>query len=50
MQAIALMQQGKIIEEDSAISLHAAKQGVELNLPVTDSIILAIARAFDAKL
>jgi len=50
MQAIALMQQGKIIEVDSAISLHAAKQSVELNLPMADSIILATARAFDAEL
>ena len=50
MQAIALTQQGKISDVDPPISLHAAKQSVALNLPIADSIILATARAFHAKL
>jgi len=49
-QAIALMQQSKVIDVDSAISLHAAKQSVELNLPMADSIILATAQAYNAAL
>ena len=48
VQAIALMQQGKIIEVDSSISLYSAKKSVELNLPMADSIILTTARAYDA--
>jgi len=50
LQAIALMQQGKIVDVDSSISLHSAKQSVDLKLPMADSIILATARAFEATL
>ena len=50
LQAIALMQQGKIVDVDSSISLNSAKQSVDLNLPMADSIILATARAFNATL
>ena len=50
LQAIALMQQGKIVDVDSSISLHSARQSVDLKLPMADSIILTTARAFDATL
>ena len=50
LQAVALMQQGKIVDLDSSISLHAAKQSVELNLPMADSMILVTALTFDATL
>jgi predicted nucleic acid-binding protein len=49
-QAIALMQQGKAVPLDSFIAIDAAKLGIELHLPLADSIILATARAFDATL
>jgi toxin FitB len=50
LQAVALMQQGKIIELDFSLSLKAAKLGVELKLPLADSVILATARSWNATL
>ena len=50
LQAVALMQQGKIIDLDASISIHSAKQSVELNSPMADSIILATARFHEATL
>ena len=48
LQAIAVMQQGRIIDLDAALALAAAKVGVETKLPLADSIILATARRFNA--
>lgn len=48
LQAVSLMQQGKIIEVDSTISLNAAKLSYDLKLPMADSIILATAKMHDA--
>src|SRR5262245_23771220 len=45
LQVAALMKQGKIIDLDLALALRAAKLGVELKLPLADSVILATARA-----
>ena len=45
LKAIALMQQGHVIELDVPLSLNAAKLSCELKLPMADSIILATARA-----
>ena len=50
LQAIALMQQGEIIEVDSSIALHSAKQSIDLKLPMADSIILTTAHVFNATL
>ena len=50
LQAIALMQQGKVIEVDSSISLISAKQSIDLKLPMADSIILTTAHVFSATL
>ncbi|MBF0236544.1 MAG: type II toxin-antitoxin system VapC family toxin [SAR324 cluster bacterium] len=47
-QAVALMQQAKVIDLDIAIALEAAKLGLALKLPLADSIILATARKYDA--
>jgi predicted nucleic acid-binding protein len=49
-QAIALMQQGKVVDVDSSISLISAKQSIELKLPMADNIILATAYVFSATL
>jgi len=49
-QAIALMQQGKVIDVDSSISLISAKHSINLNLPMADSIILATAKVHSATL
>lgn len=48
LQAVALMQQGRIIDLDAAHAIAAAKLGVDLHLPMADAIMLAVARAYDA--
>jgi predicted nucleic acid-binding protein len=48
LQAVALMQQGRVVELDSAIALAAATISVEESLPMADSIMLATARAHTA--
>jgi predicted nucleic acid-binding protein len=47
-QAVALMQQGSVIDLTVAIALSAAKMGAEIRLPFADSVILATARTSDA--
>ena len=48
LQAIAMMQQGQVVPLDIPTALEAAKIGVELRLPLADSVILATARAYKA--
>lgn len=50
LKAIALMQQGRVIELDVPLSLSAASLSCELKLPMADSIILATARMHMATL
>ncbi|MCO5052966.1 MAG: type II toxin-antitoxin system VapC family toxin [Verrucomicrobiae bacterium] len=50
LEVMALMQQGNIIELDTALAMSAARLSLELKLPMADSIILATARAHDAVL
>ena len=50
LQVAALMQQGRVIDLDSSIALHAARLSVEAKLPMADSVILATARDHDATL
>jgi toxin FitB len=50
LQAIALMQQGSVVELTAPIALDAARTSAELGLPMADSIILATARASQATL
>jgi len=49
-QAIAIMQQGLVVDLDAVIALSAAKLSVELKLPMADSVILSTARAHNATL
>ena len=49
-QAIAIMQQGKVVEVSPTISLNAAKNSIDLKLPMADSIIYTTAQAFNATL
>jgi len=44
LQAVALMQQGTVIDLDSSLALSAAKLGVDHKLPLADSIVYATAR------
>jgi predicted nucleic acid-binding protein len=50
LRAVAAMEQGRLIEVDEAIALHAAQLAVQHKLPMADSLILATARAYDAVL
>lgn len=50
LQAVAHMQQGRIVALDMPLALQAAKLSVEVKLPMADSIMLATARMFNATL
>ena len=50
LQAIAVMQQGRVVELSSTLALSAAKVSMQLSIPMADSVILATARAADAVL
>ena len=44
LQAVALMQQGTVIDLDASLALMAAKAGLEHKLPLADSIVYATAQ------
>jgi predicted nucleic acid-binding protein len=44
LQAVALMQQGSVVDLDSPLALAAAKIGVERKLPLADSLVYATAQ------
>ena len=48
LRAVAMMQQGRVVDLDSELALTAAKLGNDLRLPLADSVIYATARKFDA--
>ena len=48
LQAVALMQQGHVVELTGGVAIAAARLSVELTLPMADSVMLASARALDA--
>jgi len=48
LQAIAHMEQGKVVSLNSALAVNAAKLGIELKLTLADSIIYATGQKFDA--
>lgn len=50
LRAIALMQQGQVVDLNVTIALSAAKLSVELRIPMADSIMLATAREYRATL
>lgn len=50
LQAVAMMQQGRVIELSSSIALLAAKLSLEVKTPMADSIILATAQLHAALL
>ncbi len=47
-QAVALMQQGRVVELSSSIALLAAKLSLDIKIPMANSIILATAQANEA--
>jgi predicted nucleic acid-binding protein len=48
LQAVALMQQGLVVDLTPPIALEAARTSVSLGLPMADSIMLATARSIPA--
>jgi predicted nucleic acid-binding protein len=50
LQAVAMMQQGTVVDLDTDLALRAAKLSVDLKLPMADSVMLATARAHDSTL
>ncbi len=48
IQAIALMQQSKVIDLNEQIAIFAAKLSADLKLPMADSLIYATAKIHDA--
>lgn len=50
LTAVALMQQGSIVELTTSIALEAARTSLSLRIPMADSMILASARSVDANL
>ena len=47
LQAVAIMQQGTVVDLDPALALSAARAGLDHKLPLADSIVYATARAVD---
>jgi toxin FitB len=50
LQAVALMQQGTIVELSASLALSAARISLNAKIPMADSIMLATARAYEATL
>ena len=48
LQAIALMEQGSVVDLTANISILAAKISLERNMPMADSIILTTGRIYQA--
>ncbi len=48
LEAIAHMEQGKVIPLNASLAIDAAQYGVDLKLPLADSIIYATAQKYDA--
>lgn len=50
IEAVAVMQQGKVVDLDAALALVSARISHEEKLPMADSVILATARAHNSVL
>ncbi len=50
LQAVAAMEQGRVVDLDVSIAMTAARLGSELGLPPADSVILATAQAHNARI
>ena len=44
LQAVALMQQGTVVDLDASLALAAAKIGIDHKLPLADSVVYATAQ------
>jgi toxin FitB len=50
LQAVAIMQQGMVVDLDAPLSMAAARLSIEHRLPMADSVILATAQSCAAVL
>jgi predicted nucleic acid-binding protein len=50
LMAVALMQQGEVVDLSAHLALEAARTSASLDIPMADSIILASARSSEAVL
>jgi toxin FitB len=50
LQAVAVMEQGQVIDLDGPLALAAAKLSADSKLPLADSVVLATARRHEATL
>ena len=50
LRAVAVMQQGAVVDLDPGLALRAARISVEHRLPMADSVMFATARAYEATL
>ena len=48
LQAVAVMEQGRVVDLDRSIALAAARISIDHQLPLADSVMLATARNFQA--
>ncbi|MSQ92399.1 MAG: type II toxin-antitoxin system VapC family toxin [Gammaproteobacteria bacterium] len=48
LQAVAIMEQGRVVDLDRSIALAAARISIDHALPLADSVMLATARSFHA--
>jgi predicted nucleic acid-binding protein len=48
IEAVALMNQGRVVDLDASIAISAAKIGADRGLPLADSVILATAKSLGA--
>jgi predicted nucleic acid-binding protein len=48
LQAVAIMQQGNVVDLTAQLALDSARLGLEKRLPLADSVMLATARAHAA--
>lgn len=50
LRAVAIMQQGSVVDLDTRLALSAARISLETRMPMADSVVLATARLHDASL
>jgi predicted nucleic acid-binding protein len=48
LQAVAIMEQGQVVDLDRSIALAAARISIDHDLPLADSVMLATARSVQA--
>jgi predicted nucleic acid-binding protein len=48
LQAVALMQQGRVVDLTPSVALSAARVSIDERLPMADSVMLATARSWGA--